>query len=175
MAVMILVCLEVILASYTYWESNGSDSISFPTPVRLLYPPSERSEWRGYTVMLSVLLSFCAQSINRLRHHRCTASVNLFARYCFNRNIFDSCVKSWEYFCSDNISLETSFSWLSDDVFRFKIEMGVVKKCTKMSTPFQMNFSAQKYASHTTSVVIDDVIIISRRLLCKYIIREVLM
>jgi len=24
----------------------------------------------------------------------------------------------------------------------FKIEMGVVKKCTKMSTPFQMNFSA---------------------------------
>jgi len=62
-----------------------------------------------------------------------------------------------------------------NDIFRFKIGMGVVKKCTKMSTPFQMNFSAQKYASHTTSVVIDDVIIISRRLLCKYIIREVLM
>jgi len=38
-----------------------------------------------------------------------------------------------------------------------------VKKCTKMSTPFQMNFSAQKYASHATAVVIDDVIIIGRR------------
>jgi len=36
--------------------------------------------------------------------------------------------------------LETTLSWLSDDVVRFKIEMGVVKKCTKMSTP-QMNFS----------------------------------
>jgi len=33
--------------------------------------------------------------------------------------------------------LETTLSWLSDDVVRFKIEMGVVKKCTKMSTPFQ--------------------------------------
>jgi len=52
--------------------------------------------------------------------------------------------------------------------------MGVVKKCTKMSTPFQMNFSAQKYASHATAVVIDDVIIIGRRLLRKYITREVL-
>jgi len=62
-----------------------------------------------------------------------------------------------------NISLETSFSWLSDDVVRFKIEMGVVKKCTIMSTPFQMNFSSQKYASHATAVVIDDVIIIGRR------------
>ena len=62
---------------------------------------------------------------------------------------------------SDKISLETSFSWLSDDVVRFKIEMGVVKKCTKMSIPFQMNFSA--HASHATAVVIDDVIIIGRR------------
>jgi len=57
--------------------------------------------------------------------------------------------------------LETTLSWLSDDVVRFKIEMGVVKKSTKMSTP-QMNFSAQKYASHATAVVIDDVIIIGR-------------
>ena len=48
-----------------------------------------------------------------------------------------------------------------------------------------MNFSAQKYASHATAVVIDDVIIIGRRqstslvmylrLLRKYITREVLM
>ena len=54
--------------------------------------------------------------------------------------------------------METTLSWLSDDVVRFKIEMGVVKKCTKMSTPFQMNFSG--HASHATAVVIDDVIII---------------
>ena len=58
--------------------------------------------------------------------------------------------------------METTLSGLSDDVVRFKIEMGVVKKCTKMSTPFQMNFSAQKYASHAIAVVIDDVIIIGR-------------
>ena len=41
---------------------------------------------------------------------------------------------------------------------RFIIEMRVVKKCTKMSTPFQMDFSG--HASHATAVVIDDVIII---------------
>ena len=67
--------------------------------------------------------------------------------------------------------METSFSWLSEDIVRFKIDMGVVKKCTKMSTPFPMDFS------HTPqhAVVIDDVIIIGRRLLRKYITREVLM
>ena len=39
-------------------------------------------------------------------------------------------MKSSEYFSSDNISLETSLSWLSDDMVRFKIEMGVKEKCT---------------------------------------------
>ena len=41
---------------------------------------------------------------------------------------------------------------------RFKIEVGVVKKCTKMSTPFQMDFP------HTPehAVIIDDVIIVGR-------------
>ena len=64
--------------------------------------------------------------------------------------------------------METSFSCLSDDIIRFKIEMGVVKKCTKM---FPMDFP------HTPqhAIVIDDVIIIGRRLLRTYITREVLM
>jgi len=102
--------------------------------------------------------SFCPS----VSSHRCTASVNLFAWYnCFNRNIFVSCVKSWEYFRSDNISLETSLSWLSGDIVRFKIEMGVEEKCTKMLTPFPMDFL------HTPrhAVIIDDVIIVSTRLL----------
>jgi len=103
----------------------------------LLYPPSERSETGGDHVLLafpSVLPSVCEQSINRLWRHRCTVSVNLFVWYnCFNRNTFNSCVKSWEYFRSDNISLETSLSWLYDDIVRFKMEMGLrrnVQKCT---------------------------------------------
>jgi len=114
---------------------------------------------------LRFLPSVCEQSINRLWHHRCTASVNLFARYnCFNRNVFDSCVKSWEYFHSDNISVETSFSRLSDDTVRFKIEMGVVKKCTKMSTPFPMETLSMTSLSlagiYCTSTLL-------RRCLCK--------
>ena len=94
--------------------------------------------WRDIMWCFIFLPSICEQSINRLWRHRCTASVNWYN--CFNRNIFDSCVKSWEFFRSDNISLETSFSWLFDDIVRFKIDMGVVKKCTKMSTPFSMDF-----------------------------------
>jgi len=37
-----------------------------------------------------------------------------------------------EYFRMDNISLESTFHRLSDDVVRFKIEVGVEEKCTKM-------------------------------------------
>jgi len=40
------------------------------------------------------------------------------------RNVFDSCVKSWEYFCMDSVSLESMFHWLSDDIVRFKIKVG---------------------------------------------------
>ena len=32
----------------------------------------------------------------------------------------------------DNISLESMFHWLSDNIVRFKIEVGVEEKCTKM-------------------------------------------
>ena len=69
------------------------------------------------------------------------------------------------------ILLETSFSWLSEDIVRFKFEIGVVKKCTKMSTLFPMDFPHMPQHA----VVIYDVIIIARRLLRKYITREVLM
>jgi len=31
-----------------------------------------------------------------------------------SRNILDSCVKSWQYFPTDKMSLETSFHWLSE-------------------------------------------------------------
>jgi len=68
----------------------------------------------------------------------------------------------------DNISLETSFSWLSDDIVRFKIEKGFEEKCTKMLTPFPMDFLHTP--QHT--VIIDDVIIVDRRLVRTYITRE---
>ena len=83
------------------------------------------------------------------------------------RIVFDSCVKSWEYFRTVNMSLET-FYWLSDDIVRFKIEVGVEEKCTKTLTSFPMDFP------HTPehAVIIDDVIIIGRHLLCTYITSE---
>jgi len=44
--------------------------------------------------------------------------------YCSLRNVFDLCVKSWQYFRTDKILLKTPFYWLSDDTVRFKIEVG---------------------------------------------------
>ena len=81
------------------------------------------------------------------------------------RIVFDSCVKSWEYFRTDNMSLKTSLYWLSEYIVRLKIEVGVEEKCTKMLTPFPMDFP------HTPQhvVIIDDVIIVDRRLLRTYI------
>jgi len=50
----------------------------------------------------------------------------------FNRNIFDSCVKSLEYFRSDNASLETSVYRPSKEIVRCEIEAGVYEKYAKM-------------------------------------------
>jgi len=52
--------------------------------------------------------------------------------YCSPRNVFDSCVKNEQYFRIDNISLESTFHWLSADIVRFKMEVRVEEKCTKM-------------------------------------------
>jgi len=64
--------------------------------------------------------------------------------------------------------METSLYWLSEDIVRFKIEVGVEEKCTKMFTPFPMDFL------HTEehAVIINDVIIVGTRLLCTYLTRE---
>jgi len=83
---------------------------------------------QGYTVFSFVCLCVCLCI--------CVHSVPLVwmggMTYCTPRNVCDSCAKSWLYFRTDKILLETSFYWLSDDVVRFKIEVGVYKKCTKM-------------------------------------------
>ena len=64
--------------------------------------------------------------------------------------------------------METSLYWLSEGVVRFKIEVGVEEKCTKMLTPFPMDFP------HTPehAVIIDDVVIVGMCLLHTYITRE---
>jgi len=52
-----------------------------------------------------------------------------------------------------------SFSWLSDDVVRFKVEKGFEEKCTKMLTPFPMDFPhTPEHADD--AVIIDDVIMV---------------
>ena len=45
--------------------------------------------------------------------------------YFKNRNVFDLCVESSQYFRRDKISLEKSVHWLLDEVVSFKIEIGV--------------------------------------------------
>ena len=65
--------------------------------------------------------------------------------------------------------LESMFHWLSGDIVRFKIEVRVEEKCTKMLTPFPMDFPHMP--EH--AIIIDDVIIVGRHLLHTFITREV--
>jgi len=43
-------------------------------------------------------------------------------------SIIDSCVKSWQYFPTQNVSLNSVKDWLFYDTVRFKIELGVEEK-----------------------------------------------
>jgi len=60
-----------------------------------------------------------------------------FRPHCFewrilNRSVFYSCVKNWQYFRTDSVSLELTFHWLSKDTFKFQVDVGVYEKFTKM-------------------------------------------
>jgi len=65
------------------------------------------------------------------------------------------------------MSLETTFYWLSEDVVRFKIEVGVEEKCKKYNTVFD-GFSAPASTARRTAMSADNVIIVGRRLLRTY-------
>ena len=54
------------------------------------------------------------------------------------RNAFDSCVKSWQYFRTHGIPLNSVSNSLSYDVVRFKIEVGVDAKFTCKNVSKQM-------------------------------------
>ena len=79
---------------------------------------------QGYTVFTFVCLTVSVSVSTQWAEWR--------IGYCLPRNVFDSCVKSGHYFCTDKILLETSFYCLSVDIVRFKIKVGVYEKCTKM-------------------------------------------
>ena len=42
--------------------------------------------------------------------------------YFFNRNVFDSCVKSFQYFRTQNISLELAVHWFLEDAVKFEVD-----------------------------------------------------
>jgi len=48
------------------------------------------------------------------------------------RNVLDSYVKSGQYFCTNNISLETSVHWPSEETGRLEIEVEVYEQFVKM-------------------------------------------
>ena len=70
-------------------------------------------------------------------------------------------MKSWEYFRSDNISLETSFSWLSDDIGS-KSKWGLWRNVQKCQHHFRWIFPHTPVTPQH-AVIINDVIIIGRR------------
>jgi len=45
--------------------------------------------------------------------------------YLFNRYVFNLCMKIFLYFRTQNISLESAVHWLSEDAFKYKVDVGV--------------------------------------------------
>jgi len=48
------------------------------------------------------------------------------------RNVFESCVKSLQYFCMDNISMESLLNAVFKNILCYKIEVGIYEKFAKM-------------------------------------------
>ena len=57
---------------------------------------------------------------------------NGFNGLIFKGNVFNSCVKSWEYFCMDITLLESTFHWLSEATVKFEVDVRFYEKVTKM-------------------------------------------
>jgi len=58
----------------------------------------------------------------------------------FNRNVFDSCVESWQYFCTVSMSLETSVHWLSGQISS-RSRLGFMRNLQKCNSHFTQQSS----------------------------------
>jgi len=57
----------------------------------------------------------------------------------FNRNVFDSCMKTLQYFRMNNISLESTFHWLSKDTVKFKVDVEFARNMQKCNSQHMQN------------------------------------
>jgi len=101
----------------------------------------------------------CVHARCKLVRHTCRWVVrsffrsNWFKRRIFNTNVSNSCVKSWLYFRTDNISSETFVHWLSEETVRFDIEVGVYDKFAKMLTVISRRNHAKQQRQAATFYV----------------------
>jgi len=55
--------------------------------------------------------------------------------YFLHINVIDSCVKRWQYFRTDDVSLDLAFHWLYNNTVEFEVDGGVLQEiCQKMLT-----------------------------------------
>jgi len=62
-------------------------------------------------------------------------------------------VKSWEYFCTLNISLESTFHWLSNGILKFEVDVGVYELYVTM----YQSLRAQIVSNSNVSSILRDV------------------
>ena len=67
-----------------------------------------------------------------------------FERCIFNRHVFNSCAKIWQYFPMDSILLVKSVQWPSKEIFMFEIKVGVYKKFAEMFVILHKNHAKQQ-------------------------------
>jgi len=72
----------------------------------------------------------------------------------------------------DDTSLESMFHWLSEDIVRFKIKVGLTRNVPKYNTYITQDAFSAHATARRTAMSADDVIIVGRCLLRRYITRE---
>ena len=91
-----------------------------------LYLPNERSETGGYTVFTFVCLSVCQICL-------CVRTQSSLQQCIVRREMYSTCVWKVDNISARTISRWNLFHWLSNDIVRFKIEVGVQEKCKNVT------------------------------------------
>jgi len=91
-------------------------------------------EWGGYRhwCMERSPRASRAGAVSGIFWHFCPIGLNGQNDVLFTQKMYYTRVKSWQYFCTDNTSLESTFHWLSEDVLKFEVNTWVWEQLEQM-------------------------------------------
>jgi len=83
----------------------------------------------------------------------CPHFPSAFNGLIFKRNVLDLFVKSWDYFHTHNISLESTFHWLFKKLLKFEVDVGFLNNVQKCNTVSGVLASSKQQAVTQSEVI----------------------